>query len=168
MLIGLSILDYIFLRVRYGIVNNIPSIAEQIKKKWQKYTEQLYKKGLNDLDKHDDVVTHLEPDILECEVKWAFRSITVKVTGSDGIPVELFKILKDVTVKVKVAQSCLTLCNPMDYTVHEILQARILEGVAFPLEKAVAPPSSTLAWKIPWREESGMLQSMGSLRVGHN
>ena len=135
MLIGLSILDYIFLRVRYGIVNNIPSIAEQIKKKWQKYTEQLYKKGLNDLDKHDDVVTHLEPDILECEVKWAFRSITVKVTGSDGIPVELFKILKDVTVKVKVAQSCLTLCNPMDYTVHEILQARILEGVAFPFSR---------------------------------
>ena len=73
MLIGLSILDYIFLRVRYGIVNNIPSIAEQIKKKWQKYTEQLYKKGLNDLDKHDDVVTHLEPDILECEVKWGLR-----------------------------------------------------------------------------------------------
>ena len=89
MLIGLSTLNYIFLRVRYGIVNNIPSIAEQIKKKWQKYTEQLYK-SLNDLDKHDDVVIHLEPDILKCEVKWAFKSITIKVTGSDGIPVELF------------------------------------------------------------------------------
>ena len=88
------------------------------------------------------MVTHLEPDILECEVKWAFKSITIKVTGSDGIPVELFKILKDVTVKVKVkvAQSCLTLCNPMDYTVHGLLQARILEWVAFPFSRGSSQP----------------------------
>ena len=66
MLIGLSILDYIFLRVRYGIVNNIPSIAEQIKKKWQEYTEELHKKGLHDPDNHNGVITHLEPDNLEC------------------------------------------------------------------------------------------------------
>ena len=109
-----------------------------------KNTQNNYtKKVFNDLDKHDDVVTHLELDILECEVKWAFKSITInKVTGSDGIPAELFKILKDVTVqmKVKVAQSCLTLCNPMDYTVHGMLQARILEWVAFPFSRASSQP----------------------------
>ena len=75
--------------------------AENIKKKWQDYTEQLYKKGLNDPDNHDGVITHLEPDILECEVKWALGSITTnKAGGGDGIPVELFQILKDDAVKV--------------------------------------------------------------------
>ena len=74
--------------------------AEAIKKKWQEYPE-LYKKGLHDPDNHDGVITHLEPDILECEVKWALRSITMnKASGSDGIPVELFQILKDDAVKV--------------------------------------------------------------------
>jgi len=69
--------------------------AEDIKKRWQGYTE-LYKKGLNDLDNHDGVVTHLEPYILECQVKWALGSITEnKASGGDGIPAELFKILKD-------------------------------------------------------------------------
>ena len=71
-------------------------------------------------------------------------------------------------IKVKIAQSCLTLCDPMDYTVHGILQARILEWVAFPWEKAMAPHSSTLAWKILWMEEPGRLQSMGSLGAGHD
>ena len=70
--------------------------AEEIKKRWYKYTEKLYKKSLNDLDNHSDVVTHLEPDSLECEVKWALGSIpTNKTSGGDGIPAELFKILKD-------------------------------------------------------------------------
>ena len=75
--------------------------AEEIKKRWQKYTEELYKKDHDDWDNHNDVITHLEPDILECEVKWTLGSITMnKATGSDGIPVELFQILKDDAVKV--------------------------------------------------------------------
>ena len=75
--------------------------AEDIKKKWQEYTEELYKKDLHDPDNHNDVITHLEPDILECELKWALGSITInKASGGDGIPVELFQILKDDTVKV--------------------------------------------------------------------
>ena len=70
--------------------------AEDIKKRWQEYTEELYKKDLNDPDSHDDVITHLEPDILECEVRWALGSITMnKATGGDGIPTELFQILKE-------------------------------------------------------------------------
>ena len=69
--------------------------AEDIKKRWQKYTEELYKKDLHDPDNHDGVTTHLEWDILECEVKWALRSITMnKASGGDGIPVELFQLLK--------------------------------------------------------------------------
>ena len=72
--------------------------AEEIKKRWQEYTEELYKKGLNDPDNHGDVVTHLEPDILACKVKWALGSI--KDTGGDEIPAELFQILKDDAVKV--------------------------------------------------------------------
>ena len=75
--------------------------AEVIKKRWQEYTEELYKKDLHDQDNHDGVITHLEPDILECEVKWALESITTnKASGGDGIPVELFQILKDDAVKV--------------------------------------------------------------------
>ena len=75
--------------------------AEDIKKRWQEYTEELYKKGLHDPDNHDDVITHLEPDILKCELKWALESITMnKTSGGDGIPVELFQILKDDAVKV--------------------------------------------------------------------
>ena len=75
--------------------------AEDSKKRWQEYTEELYKKDLHDPDNHDGVVTHLEPDILECEVKWALKRITMnKASGGDGIPVELFQILKDDAVKV--------------------------------------------------------------------
>ena len=75
--------------------------AEDIKKRWQKYTEELYKKDLHDPDDHNGVITHLEPNILEREVKWALGSITMnKVSGGDGIPVELFQILKDDAVKV--------------------------------------------------------------------
>ena len=75
--------------------------AEDIKKRWQEYTEELYKKDLRDQDNHDGMITHLEPDILECEVKWALESITTnKASGGDGIPGELFQILKDDVVKV--------------------------------------------------------------------
>ena len=75
--------------------------AEGIKKRWQEYTEELYNKDHHDPDNHDGVVTHLEPDILECEVKWALGSITTnKASGGDGIPAELFQALKDDAVKV--------------------------------------------------------------------
>ena len=75
--------------------------AKKIKKKWEEYTEELYKISVNASDNHDSVVTHLEPDMLECEVKWALESITVnKAREGDGIPVELFQILKDDAVKV--------------------------------------------------------------------
>ena len=75
--------------------------AEDIQKRWQEYSEELYKKDVHDPDNHDGVITHLEPDILECEVKWALGSITTnKASGRDGIPVELFQILKDDAVKV--------------------------------------------------------------------
>ena len=75
--------------------------AEDIKKRWQEDTEELYKKDLHDPDNHDDVITHPKPDILECEVKWALGSITMnKARGGDGIPVELFQILKDDAIKV--------------------------------------------------------------------
>ena len=75
--------------------------AEDIKKTWQEYTEELYKKDLHDPDNHDGVITHLEPDILECKVKWALESITMnKASGGDGISVELFQILKDNAMKV--------------------------------------------------------------------
>ena len=74
---------------------------EETKKRWQEYPEELYEKGLNDLDNHDVVVPHLEPDILECEVKWALGSIAVnKASGTNGIPTELFQILKYDAVKV--------------------------------------------------------------------
>ena len=75
--------------------------AEDIKKRWQEYTEELYKKDLHDPDNHDGVITHLEPDILECKVKWPLGSIIInKASGGEGIPVELFQIVKDDAVKV--------------------------------------------------------------------
>ena len=75
--------------------------AEDLKKRWQEYTEELYRKDLHNPGNHDDVITNLEPDILECEVKWALESITTnKASGGDEIPVELFQILKDDAVKV--------------------------------------------------------------------
>ena len=75
--------------------------TEDIKKRWQEYTEELYKKDFHNPDNHDGLITHLEPDFLECEVKWALGSITTnKASGGDGIPVELFQMLKDDAVKV--------------------------------------------------------------------
>ena len=75
--------------------------AEDIKNRWQEYTEELFKKDLHDTDKHNGVITHLEPDVLDCKVKWAFGSITTnKASGDNGIPAELFHILKDAAAKV--------------------------------------------------------------------
>ena len=75
--------------------------AEDIKKRWQEYKEELYKQDFHDPDNHDDMISHLEPDILECEVKWALGSITTnKASGGDGIWIELFQILKDDAVKM--------------------------------------------------------------------
>ena len=86
--------------------------AEDIKKRWQEYTEELYKKDLHDPHNHNGVITHLEPDILECEVKWALGSITMnKASGGDRIPVELFQILKDDFVKV-LHSMCQQIWNP--------------------------------------------------------
>ena len=80
--------------------NGMDLKEEDIKKSWQEYTEELYRKDLHDPDNHNGAITHLEPDILECEVKWALESITTnKASGGDGIPVELFQILKDDAVK---------------------------------------------------------------------
>ena len=77
------------------------TVAEVIKNKWQEYTEELYKRDLNDPDNHDGVITHLEPDILECEVKWALGSVTMnKASGGDRIPAEPFQILKHDAVNV--------------------------------------------------------------------
>ena len=93
--------------------------AENIKKRWQEYTEELYKKDLHDPDNHGGVITHLEPDILECEVKWALGIITMsKASGGDGIPVELFQILKDDAVKLlhsKCQQIWKTQQRPQDW-----------------------------------------------------
>ena len=105
----------------------------------QEYTEELYKICLSDLDNHNSVVTHLEPNVLEYEFKWALGSITKKkVSGGDGIPAELFQILKEDDVKcyipcmAKSLQSCLILLDPMHLSlpgssVHDIPQAKILE-----------------------------------------
>ena len=93
--------------------------AEDIKKRWHEYTEELYKKVLHDPDNHDEVITHLEPDILECKAQWALRSLTTnKASGGDGIPVELFQILKDDAVKVLHSicpQICKTQQWPQDW-----------------------------------------------------
>ena len=86
--------------VKMGTIKDLRKV-EDIKKRWQEYTEELYKKDLHDPDNHNGVITHLEADILECEVKWALGSMAMnKVSGDDGIPVELFQILKDGAVKV--------------------------------------------------------------------
>ena len=89
--------------------------AEDIKKRWQEYTEELYEKDLHDPYNHNGVITHLEPDILECEVKWALESITMnKASGNDGIPVELFQILKDDAVKV-LHSICQRICKTQQW-----------------------------------------------------
>ena len=126
------------------------------------------------------VVTHLEPDILECEVKWALERFTVnKASGGDGIPVELFQILKDNAVKTLHSicqQIWKTQQWPQDWKRSvfilipkkgNVKECSNYHTIAL-ISHAVAPYSSTLAWKIPWTEEPGRLQSMGSLRVRHD
>ena len=142
-------------------------------------TEELYKKDLHDPDNHDGVITDLEPDILECEVKWALGSITMnKASGGVGIPVELFQILKDDAVKVLHSicqENWKTQQWPQDWK-RSVFIPIPKKGNAKECSKyhtialisAMAPHSSTLAWKIPWTEEPGGLKSMGSLRVGHD
>ena len=89
--------------------------TEDIKKRWQEYTEELYKKDLHDPDNHDGMITHLESDIIECEVKWALGSITMnRANGADGIPVELFQILKDDAVKV-LHSICQQICKSQQW-----------------------------------------------------
>ena len=96
-----------------------PTEAEDIKKRWQEYTEELYIKDLHNPDNHDGVIAHLGPDILECEIKWALGSIAMnKASGADGIPVELFQTIKDDAVKVlhsKCQQVWKTQCCPQDW-----------------------------------------------------
>ena len=131
------------------------------------------------------MITHLEPDILECEVKWALESITTnKASGGDGIPVELFQILKDDAAKV-LHSICQQLWKtqqwPQDWkrsvfipipkkgNAKECSNYHTIALISHAsMDKAMATHSSTLAWKIPWMEEPGRLQSVGSLRVGHN
>ena len=89
--------------------------AEDIKKRWQEHTEELYKKDLHYPDNHNGVITHLEPDILECEVKWALGSIiTNKASGGDGVPVELYQILKDDAVKM-LHSICQQICKTQQW-----------------------------------------------------
>jgi len=95
-----------------------PTEAEDIKKRWQEYIEELYKKDLHEQDNHNGVITHSEPNILECEVKWALESITRnKASGGDGIPVELFQILKDDAVKV-LHSICQQIWKPQQWLQH--------------------------------------------------
>ena len=95
--------------------------AEDIQKRWQEYTEELYKKDLHNLDNPDGVIIHLEPDILECEVKWSLESITTnKASGGDAIPVELFQILIDDAVKVLQCH-CLPFKNPGLFVLHPLV-----------------------------------------------
>ena len=150
--------------------------AEEIKNRWQEYTDELYKKDLNDPDTHDDVITHLEPDILEWEVKWILGSITMnKASGGDGILVELFQILKDDSGKVLYSvgegngtppqYSCLE--NPMDggawwAAVHGVSKSRIqLSDLTF----------TFLHWRRKWQPTPVFLpgESQGwGRRVGHD
>ena len=155
--------------------------AEDIKK-WQQYTEELYRKDLHDPDNHDGVVTHLEPDILDCEVKWALGSITInRASGDDGIPVELFQILKDhqswkcctqyASKFGKLSSGHRTGKGQFSFQSQRKAMPKNAQTIAQLHSShtiAMAPHSSTLAWKIPWTEEPGTLQSVGSQRVGHD
>ena len=153
-------------------------------KRWKQYTE-LYRKDLHDPENHHGVITHPEPDSLECEVKRALGSITKnKASGGDGISVELFQILKDGAVKVLYSmcqqiwktqqwpqgwkRSVFILISKKGNAKECSNYQQLHSSHTLAMEKAMTPHSSTLAWKIPWMEEPGRLQSMGSLRVGHD
>ena len=148
--------------------------AEDIKKRWQEYTEELYKKDLHDPDNHDGMITHLEPDILECEVKWYLGSITMnKASGDDGIPVELFQILKDAAVKVlhsicqqfgKLSNGHRTRKGQFSFQSQRKAMPKNVQTTA----QLHSSHSSILARRIPGTGKPGGLPSMGSHRVGHN
>ena len=155
--------------------------AEDIKKRWQEYTEELYKNDLNDPENHNGVITHLKPDILECKVKWALESITTnKASGGDGILVELFQTLKDDAMKVLhliCQQIWKTQQRPQDWKKSVFIpipkkdnakECQTMAQLHSSHTLAMAPHSSTLAWKIPWTEGPGGLHSMGLLGVGHD
>ena len=155
--------------------------AEDIKKKWQKYQEELDKKDFHDADNHNCVITHQQPDILECEVKWALGSMTMnKAIGSDEIPVELFQTLKDDAMKVLhliCQQIWKTQQRPQDWKKSVFIpipkkdnakECQTMAQLHSSHTLAMAPHSSTLAWKIPWTEGPGGLHSMGLLGVRHD
>ena len=148
------------------------------------HRKTIHKNDLHDPDNHNGVITHLEPDILECKVKWALGSITMnKASGGDGIPLELLRILKDDAIKElhsvfqqiwKTQQWLLDwkrsvlILIPKKGNVKEWSNYRTTALISHNLlEKEMATHSNILAWKIPWMEEPGRLQSMGSQRVGH-
>ena len=142
--------------------------AEDIEKRWQECTEELYKKDLHDPDNHHGEITHLEPDILESEVKWALGNITMnKASGGDGILVELFQILKDDAVKVLHSicqQTWKTHQWPQDWKRSLLIlipkKGHAKEFSNYHIIALISYTSKT--------EEPGRLQSMGSLRVGHD
>ena len=150
--------------------------ADNIKQSWQEYTE-LHKRDLHDPDNHDGVITHLEPDILECEVKWALGSITMnKARGGDGIPAELSQILKYDAVKV-LHSICQKIWKTQQW--HKTGKGQFSfqsQRKAMPknvqtttqLHSSMAIHSSVLAWRIPGTGEPGGLPSMGMHRVEHN
>ena len=157
--------------------------AEDIKKRWQEYTE-LYKKDLHNSDNHDGVITHLEPDSWKA-IKWVLGSITTNnISGGDRIPAELFQILKDDAVKVLHSiwqQICKTQQWPQDWkrSVFVPVQRKAMPKNAqtttqlhsshmLATEKAMVTHSSVLAWRIPGTGEPVGLPSMGSHRVGHD
>ena len=142
--------------------------AEDIEKRWQECTEELYKKDLHDPDNHHGVITHLEPDILESEVKWALGNITMnKASGGDGILVELFQILKDDAMKV-LHSICQQIWKthqwPQDWKRSLFIlipkKGHAKEFSNYHIIALISYTSKT--------EEPGRLQSMGSLRVGHD
>ena len=127
--------------------------AEDIKK-WQEYTEELYKKDLHDPDNHDGVITHLEPDILECEVKWALGNITMnKASGGDGIPAELFEILKDDAVKV-LHSICQQIWKTQQWP-QDWKRAAFLPIPHLPPCQKKAPYSRLYSWDFPSRFNDG-------------
>ena len=130
--------------------------AEEIVKKWQEYTEKLYqKKGLNDPDNHDGVITHLEPENLECEVKWALGSITMnKASGGNGIPAKLFKILKDDAVKVLHS-----ICQHFWKTQQWLQDSKV--------KVKVKSLSRVRLFEIPWTAAHQAPLSMGFSRQGY-
>ena len=162
-------------------------LTEEDIKNWQEYTE-LYKKDINDPDNNDGVITHLESDILECEVKWVLGSITTnKASGGDGIPIELFQILKDDAVKL-LHSICQQIWKTQQWprtgkgqfslqsqrkampksaqTTAQLYSSHRLSDFTFTfhfhaLEKEMATHCRVLAWRIPWTEEPGRPQSMG-------